>query len=224
VLKVVLWPHNQVLKGPSSAHWLGTDNFGRDLLSRLIVGARASAMIGIVALFIAAMIGMSMGLLAGYFGGWVNIIIIRVVDVLMSFPMIILALIIATLLGGGLLNVMIALGIAIAPGYARLMHGMVLSLKHADYILAGRAVGNYNARLMFLHILPNCFPPLIVLVTISIGVAILSESGLSYLGVGITPPTPAWGAMVFDGYLYLNTNPILSLVPGLSIMLVVFAF
>jgi ABC-type dipeptide/oligopeptide/nickel transport system permease subunit len=138
--------------------------------------------------------------------------------------MILLALLIAALLGGGLLNVMIAIGISMIPGYVRLMCGLVLSAKESDYILAGLSLGSSNLRLMIKHILPNCFPPLIVLITIQIGAAILSEAGLSYLGIGITPPAPAWGAMVNEGYKYLVTNPILSFIPGVSIMLVVFAF
>ena len=215
---------DKVLAPPSSEHLLGTDNIGRDTLSRIIVGARVSLMVGVVALGIAALIGMTAGLLAGYFGGVANVIIMRIVDALMSFPMIVLALLIASLLGGGLKNVMIALGIAMIPGYARLMRSLVLSVKENDYILAGHSLGASNLRLMLRHIAPNCFPPLIVLVTMQIGIAILSESGLSYLGVGITPPAPAWGAMVNDGYKYLTKNPLLSFAPGLAIMIVVFAF
>jgi len=135
-----------------------------------------------------------------------------------------LALIIAALLGGGLFNVMIALGIAMIPGYARLMCGLVLSLKESDYVLAERSLGSSNIRIMMRHIFPNSMPPLIVLITMQIGSAILAEAGLSYLGIGITPPTASWGAMVNDGFKYLITNPLLSFVPGLAIMLVVFAF
>ena len=214
----------QILKSPSKEHLLGTDHLGRDTLSRIIYGSRNSLMVGVVALAIAAIIGMTAGMLAGYFSGWVNIIIMRMVDALMSFPMILLALLIAALFGGGLRNVMIAIGIAMIPGYARMMCGMVLSEKEADYVLAERSMGAGNMRIMFGHILPNCFPPLIVLITIQIGAAILTEAGLSYLGIGITPPAPAWGAMVNDGYRYLVTNPLLSFAPGLAIMLVVFAF
>jgi len=142
----------------------------------------------------------------------------------MSFPMILLALLIAGLLGNGLLNVMIALGIALIPAYARLMCGQVLSIRENDYIMAGRSMGASNGRLMFRHIMPNSFPPLIVLITMQIGSAILAEAGLSYLGIGITPPAPSWGAMVNGGFKYLLTNPLLSFIPGLAIMLVVFAF
>jgi peptide/nickel transport system permease protein len=212
------------LETPSAKHWLGTDQFGRDTLSRLIDGAGNSLMVGVVALGIAAGIGIIAGMLAGYLGGWVYAVIMRIVDALMSFPMILLALIIAGLLGSGLLNVMIALGIALVPAYARLMCGEVLSIRENDYIMAERSLGSSDWRLMFRHILPNAFPPLIVLVTMQIGAAILAVAGLSYLGIGISPPTPDWGSMVNDGFPYLITNPLLSFVPGVAIMLVVFGF
>jgi ABC-type dipeptide/oligopeptide/nickel transport system permease subunit len=181
-------------------------------------------LVGVVALCIAAGIVIIGCMLAGFFGGWVNAIIMRIVDALMSFPMILLALLIAGLLGSGLTNVMIALGIALIPAYARLMCGQVLSIRENDYILAGRAMGSSNWRQMFRHILPNSFPPLIVLITMQIGSAILAEAGLSYLGIGITPPDPSWGAMVNGGFKYLLSNPLLSFIPGLAIMIVVFAF
>jgi len=215
---------DQNLRQPSRDYLLGTDSLGRDTLSRLLYGSRNSLMVGVVALLIAAIFGMSMGLLAGYFGGWVNTIIMRFIDSLMCFPMILLALVIATLLGGGMKNVMIALGIAMLPGYARLMCGQVLSVKENDYVLAEHAVGAGDARVMLRHVLPNCFPPLIVMVTMQIGAAILAEAGLSFLGIGIEPPAAAWGLMVEDGRVFLLTNPILSFAPGLAIMVVVFAF
>ena len=214
----------EILQQPSSAHILGTDFLGRDTASRLIYGARMSLMVGVVALGIAAILGITAGMLAGFLGGWVYAIIMRLVDALMAFPMILLALLLAGLLGGGLKNVMIALGIALIPGYARLMCGQVLAIRENDYVMAGKSMGASNWRLMFRHILPNAFPPLIVLVTMQIGAAILAEAGLSYLGIGISPPTATWGSMVSDGFKYLRTNPLLSFVPGLAIMVVVFAF
>jgi peptide/nickel transport system permease protein len=214
----------QRLLNPSAQHLLGTDALGRDLMSRLIYGSRNSLMVGIIALGVAATLGMSMGLIAGYFSGWVSTVIMGFVDALMCFPMILLALVIASLLGGGMRNVMIALGIAMLPGYARLMCGQVLSIKENDYVLAEHAAGASNMRVMLRHILPNCFPPLIVLATMQIGAAILAEAGLSFLGVGIEPPAAAWGLMVEDGRKFLLTNPLLSFAPGLAIMLVTFAF
>jgi len=214
----------QVLLNPSAQHWLGTDTIGRDILSRVIYGSQNSLLVGIVALAIASLIGMSLGLTAGYFGGWTNNIIMRIVDALMCFPMILMALVIAALLGGGLKNVMLALGIALIPGYARLMCAQVLSVKENDYIAAEHSLGAGNLRIMLRHIFPNCMPALIVLVTMQLGSAILAEAGLSFLGVGIQPPAAAWGSMVNDGRQYLLTNPILSFAPGIAIMLTVFSF
>jgi peptide/nickel transport system permease protein len=215
---------NQALLMPSHAHLLGTDSVGRDTLSRLIYGTRNSLMVGVVSVGIASTFGMLMGLIGGYFGGWAYTIIMRIVDTLMCFPMIVLALLISALLGSGMRNVMIALGIAILPGYARLMCGQVLSIKENDYIMAEHSMGANNMRVMLSHVLPNCFPPLIVLVTMQLGAAILAEAGLSFLGVGLEPPAAAWGTMVSDGRMFLLTNPILSFAPGLAIVLVVFAF
>lgn len=218
-------PHfSQSLQTPSREFLLGTDNIGRDTLSRLIHGSRISLMVGVVALGIAAVIGMILGLVAGYFGGFWNAIIMRSMDVLMAFPMILLAMLIAGLLGGGLKNVMIALGIALVPGYARLMCAQVLSIKENDYILAERAMGSSNLRIMLRHIFPNCLPPFIVLMTMVMGSTMLAEAGLSFLGIGIEAPAAAWGSMVSDGYKFVMTNPLLSLAPGAALMLVVLAF
>jgi peptide/nickel transport system permease protein len=214
----------EVLLGPSSQHLLGTDSLGRDTLSRIIYGSRNSLMVGVVALCIAASIGMSIGLLAGYFGGWINAVLMRFIDALMVFPMILLALLIAALMGGGLKNVMIALGLALIPGYARLMCAQVLSVKEFDYIMAEHAAGASNLRIMLRHIFPNCLPPLIILFTMQMGAAILAEAGLSFLGIGIEPPGAAWGTMVNDGRQYLLTNPLLSFAPGAALMLTVFGF
>jgi len=214
----------QALKSPSAAHWLGTDAIGRDTLSRIIYGTRTSLMIGIVAISIAAFLGMIMGLLAGYFGGKTYAFFMRFIDAQMCFPPILMALVVAGILGSGLKNVVIAIGISLIPAYGRLMCAQVLTVKENDYVLAARAAGASNVRIMMRHVVPNCFPPLIVLITMNIGMAILSEAGLSFLGLGIAPPGAAWGAMVNDGYLYLKTHPILSFAPGFAIMLVVFAF
>ena len=181
-------------------------------------------MVGFISVGIASIIGVTLGVISGYFGGIVNMFIMRAMDAFMCFPMILLALVIAAVLGGGIHNVIIALSVAIIPGYARVTHGLTLSIRENDYIMAGRSMGSNNWRLMFRHILPNAFPPLIVLITMQIGAAILAEAGLSYLGIGITPPDPSWGAMVNDGFKFLRVNPLLSFIPGIAIMLVVFAF
>ena len=212
------------LQQPSMQHFLGTDRQGRDSLSRLIYGSRTALMVGFGSVLLAGVIGVSLGLIAGYIGGITNIIIMRVMDALMGFPMILLALVIAAVLGSGVLNVIIALSVATLPGYARVMHGLTLALKENDYVLAQRSMGSGTFRTMFLHILPNGLPPMIVLITLQLGALILAEAGLSFLGVGIQAPDVAWGYMVADGRRYLLTYPWLSLAPGVAIMLVVFAF
>jgi ABC-type dipeptide/oligopeptide/nickel transport system permease subunit len=215
---------DKTLLKPNWEHLLGTDALGRDTLSRIVYGTRTSLMVGFIAIAIASSVGMTLGLLAGYFGGLVNMVIMRLIDALMAFPIILKALIISALLGGGLKNVMIALGVGLISVYARLMCGQVLSVRENDYVLAGQVIGASNLRVMLRHVLPNCFPPLIVMLTLNMGAAILAEAGLSFLGIGIEAPGAAWGSMVADGYQYLLTHPVLSFAPGFAIMLVVLAF
>jgi ABC-type dipeptide/oligopeptide/nickel transport system permease subunit len=207
---------------PSREYPLGTDIQGRDTLSRLIYGTRTVLMVGFITVTVAGVIGVTLGLIAGFFGGIANMVIMRAVDALMAFPMLLLALLLSAVLGGGIQNVIIALSIALVPGYARVTHGLTLSIKENDYILAERAMGASNKRSMFGHILPNALPPMIVMVTAQLGTLILAEAALSFLG--IKPPGAAWGSMVSDGYQYLLSNPLLSFAPGFAIMLVVFAF
>jgi ABC-type dipeptide/oligopeptide/nickel transport system permease subunit len=209
---------------PSQEHWLGTDYLGRDTLSRVIYGSRISLIIGFFAVGIAAAIGMAMGLTAGYFGGITYALIMRFIDAIMAFPGILLALIIASITGGGIRNVIIALGVGLVPGFARLMCGQVLSVRENDYVTACQGMGATNLRIMLRHVVPNCFPVIMVTVTMMLGMTILAEAGLSFLGVGVRPPTAAWGSMVNDGYRYLSANPVLSFAPGVAIMLVVFSF
>jgi peptide/nickel transport system permease protein len=212
------------LQSPSSKHLLGTDLQGRDTLSRLIFGSRTALMVGFGSVLVAGIAGVVLGLTAGFVGGVVNMIIMRIMDALMGFPMVILALLIAAVIGTGVGNVIIALSVATLPGYARVMHGLTIAVKENDYILAQRSIGSGSLRAMFRHVLPNCLPPMIVLITLQLGALILAEAGLSFLGLGITPPEASWGAMVSDGRRYLLTYPWLSLAPGAAIMLVVFAF
>ena len=212
------------LKQASGEHLLGTDKLGRDVLSRIIYGTRVSLWVGVVAVSIACTIGMSLGLVAGYFTGWINNIIMRLMDTLMALPPIVLSIAIAGLLGGGLRNVTISIGISMVPTYCRLMCGQVLSIKENDYVLAAIANGASNLRIMLFHLLPNAFPSILVLITLNMGITILAEASLSFLGIGISPPAPTWGAMVSDGYRYLLTNPILSIAPGIAVMLVVLSF
>ncbi len=216
--------YDNTLLQPTREHLLGTDTIGRDTLSRIIYGARTSLVIGIITVSCASAVGMILGLMAGHFGGWTYIIIMRLIDALMSFPMILLALVVAALLGGGMRNVIIALSIALTPGYTRLMCGQALSVKENEYVLAGRALGASNLRIMLRHILPNCISPIIVVMSMMLGTTILAEAGLSFLGIGIVPPTAAWGSMINNGRQYLLTHPILSFAPGFVIMLVVLSF
>jgi ABC-type dipeptide/oligopeptide/nickel transport system permease subunit len=215
---------SKTLLQPCKDHLLGTDALGRDLLSRLIYGTRIALLVGVIAVGAAAIIGMTVGLVAAYFGGWISIILMRVIDSLMAFPMILLALLIAGILGGGLKNVILALSIGLTPSYARLMYGQAVSIRENDYVLAERSMGATNIRIMLNHIFPNCLPPLIVQITMMIGMAILAEASLSFLGVGIKPPEAAWGTIVYEGYQYLRTHPTLSLIPGIAVMMVVFSF
>jgi peptide/nickel transport system permease protein len=215
---------NSALQGPSQSHWLGTDSLGRDTLSRMLYGARTSLEIGLIVVLIASFVGITLGILAGYFGGWTYTIIMRLTDALMSFPMILLALMIAALLGGGMRNVIIALSIGLLPTYIRLMCGQVLSVKQNEYITAGRTIGAPDLHIMIRHVFPNSVPPIIIFMTLMLGSTILAEASLSFLGIGIQSPTAAWGSMVNDGRDYLLTLPVLSCAPGLAIMLVVFAF
>jgi peptide/nickel transport system permease protein len=212
------------LQQPSAAHLLGTDVLGRDTLSRLIWGARTAVMVGFLTVAFSAIVGTIFGTLAGYYSGPVNMIIMRITDIFMPFPMIVLALLFASVLGGGMLNIILALGIAVTPAYVRVICGMSLSVKENDYIMAEKAMGASNLRIMLRHILPNSFAPIIVTITLQLGFVILSEASLSFLGIGIRPPMAAWGSMVNDGYRQLTRVPILSFAPGLAIMLVVFAF
>jgi peptide/nickel transport system permease protein len=213
-----------VLAQPSREHLLGTDHLGRDLLSRVIYGSQVSLWVGFIAVGISSTIGITLGLIAGYFGRWVNNIIMRFIDAMMCIPGLVLALAIGTALGGGLKNVMIALGVALVPGYCRLMCAQVLSIKETDYVTASRALGSNDINIMLRHVLPNSFPPLLVLITLQLGTAILTEASLSFLGVGVTAPQASWGAMVSNGYKYLINNPLMSTAPGIAIMLVVLAF
>jgi peptide/nickel transport system permease protein len=212
------------LQQPSAAHWLGTDEMGRDVLSRIIYGSQIALLVGVVVVTVSGAVGMLLGLIAGYFGGWIETIIMRFMDALMSLPPLILMLAISVMLGGGLKNVLAALAVGFMPTYCRLMCGQVLSTKENDYIMAANVIGANHFRIMFRHLVPNVFPTLFVMVTMDLGFAILAEASLSFLGIGINPPTATWGAMINNGQRYLFTNPLLSIAPGMAIVLAVLAF
>jgi ABC-type dipeptide/oligopeptide/nickel transport system permease subunit len=212
------------LQSPSHAHWLGTDELGRDFLTRVIYGAQISLLVGVVAVSLAGAVGMVLGLIAGYFGGWVSNIIMRFIDALLALPPMVLMLAIAAMLGGGLKTVLIAIGIAMMPTYCRLMCGQVLSLKGNDYVTAARAGGAGNLRIMFRHLLPNSLAPMMVLMSVNLGTAILMEATLSYLGIGILPPAATWGIEVSSGQRFILSHPILPFAPCIAITILVLAF
>jgi peptide/nickel transport system permease protein len=210
--------------GPIKFHLLGSDEQGRDILSRLAHGAWISLSIGLIVVSIGLFIGVPMGLVSGYFGGTLDLIVQRVVDVMLSFPGILLAIVLVATLGTGLTNVMIAVGIAAIPVYARLVRGSVLSLRDREFVEASRALGNHNRRIMLKHILPNALPPIIVQSSLQMAVAILFAAGLGFLGLGARPPEPEWGLMLARGREYLATAPHVATFPGLAIMFVALGF
>lgn len=212
------------LQSPSSEHWMGTDDKGRDVLSRLLYGTRLSLAVGFVAVMIGAVCGIILGLLSGYYGKWVDSIIMRIVDILLAFPGILLALAIVSALGPSLFNVMIAVGVFSIPMFARIVRGSVLTVKKLEYIDAIRSLGASDIRIIFVHILPNIMSPIIVQITMRLATAILSAAGLSFLGVGAQPPSPEWGAMLSGGRDYMFTYPYLAFFPGLAISTLVIGF
>jgi peptide/nickel transport system permease protein len=215
---------SQTLQDPSWEHWLGTDNLGRDTFSRLVYGTRTALYVGFGTVAVAAVLGMALGLLAGFLGGATNTVIMRIMDALMGFPMLILALLLAALMGGGIQNVIIALAIATLPAYARLMCSETLSVRENEYIMAQHAIGSKRLRTMARHVLPNAFQPSLVLITTMLGTVILAEAALSFIGIGIQPPGAAWGSMAADGYRHLESHPQLAFAPAIAITIVVFAF
>lgn len=212
------------LQAPSAEHWLGTDELGRDVVSRIIYGARVSLTIGLVPTLISMTIGTILGLFAGFYGGKVDFIIMRLADVMLAFPSLLLAMVVMYTMGGGLVNIFIALSLVNWASTARIVRSQTLSLKEKEYVEAARSIGVKKWTIMMRHILPNCIPSLIVLFTLNIPSAILSESSLSFLGVGAQPPSASWGLMVVRGKKYLFSEPWLSLAPCVAIMIVVIAF
>ncbi len=209
------------LQQPSPDHLMGTDRFGRDIFSRVVWAGQTSLPIGLVAVAIGVLLGVSLGLLAGYYGGWIDAVIMRAVDLLLAFPGILLALAIIAILGGSLINLMIAVGISSIPDYVRITRGTVLSVKEREFVLAARVIGCRGPAIMLRHILPNVVAPLIVLATLGMAAAIITGSALSFLGLGIKPPTPEWGNMLAEGREFLQHAPWVAFFPGAAIMLTV---
>lgn len=212
------------LQAPSARHWLGTDPLGRDMLSRIVYGSRYSLLTGLVSVGIAALLGTVLGLVSGFYGKWTDMIIMRFMDMLLAFPGILLAIAIISVLGRGLFNAMIAVGLYSIPSFARVVRGSVLSLREQEFVQGARAVGATNARIIFRHILPNITTPVIVLSTMRLGTTILAAAALSFIGLGAQPPTPEWGAMLSGGRDYLRVAPHITTFPGLAILLAVIGF
>jgi peptide/nickel transport system permease protein len=213
-----------IRKAPSAAHWLGTDDLGRDILARMIWGAQASLMAGVFSVAIAVVIGVPFGLLAGYFGGWVDMVISRVTEALLAMPFLIMAIALAAFLGPSLTNAMIAIGLSAMPLFVRLSRGQVLAVKTEEYVEGARAVGLNHLEIMVRYILPNIVAPIIVQATLTIATAIIAEASLSFLGLGQQPPSPSWGSMLNVAKNFLSQAPWMAMWPGAAIFLVVIGF
>ncbi|WP_039944221.1 nickel transporter permease [Thermicanus aegyptius] len=209
---------------PNGEHWFGTDDFGRDILSRVIYGARISLLIGISSVTGSILVGAFLGLLAGYYGRWVDTLISRMFDMLLAFPAILLAIAIVAILGPSLFNALLAISIVNIPTYGRLMRARVLSLREEEYVQAAKAVGLKERRILFRHILPNSLTPILVQGTMGIGSAVLEAAALGFLGLGAQPPEPEWGKMLADARNYITQAPWLSIFPGLAVMVTVLSF
>jgi peptide/nickel transport system permease protein len=213
-----------IRKAPSAAHWMGTDENGRDVLSRVVFGARASLLAGVVSVLIAAGIGVPAGLLAGFAGGWMDVLLSRIVDAMLACPFLILAIALAAFLGPDLTNAMIAIGVSTAPRFMRVTRAATLDASSNEYVEAARAIGNPAWRVAVRHVLPNIVPPIMVQGTLAIAAAIIAEASLSFLGLGQQPPDPSWGSMLNSAQRFLSQAPWLAVFPGLAIFLAVLSF
>lgn len=216
--------HADRFQPPSSKYWLGTDDHGRDILSRIIYGARISLSVGFLSVVGSVVVGSTLGILAGYYGRWIDTIISRIFDIMLAFPSILLAIAIVSVLGPSLKNALIAIAIINVPNFGRLIRSKVLSIKEDEYIMAARGIGMKDTRILFSHILPNSMAPVIVQGTLAIATAILEAAALGFLGLGAEPPEPEWGKMLSDAKNYIQTAPWTMVFPGLAIMLTVLGF
>ncbi|MCK4259186.1 MAG: ABC transporter permease [Halanaerobiales bacterium] len=212
------------LDAPSKAHWFGTDKLGRDILSRMIYGSRISLLVGLVAVGISGTIGVLIGSIAGYYGKWIDNLLMRIVDILLAFPSILLAIALVAVLGPSLFNVILAISLVSWVGYARMVRGEFLSLKQQEFVEGARSLGAPDMKIIFRHILPNAISPVIVLATLGMAGAIISESSLSFLGLGVQPPTPSWGGMLSEGRTVIRQAWWVPTFPGIAIMFTVLAF
>lgn len=211
----------EFLEAPSSTHWLGTDDLGRDLFSRIVYGARISIFVGLSTVLLATVIGVVLGLLAGYYGGWIDNLIMRYIDLQWAFPNFIIAVYLVAVFGTGLTNVIVAITLAFLDDFARVVRSMVLSIREEDYIMAARSIGASDGRILLGHILPNTTAPVIVQATVSVSYAILAEAGLSFLGLGVQPDTPTWGLILSDARTFFSRAWWLAVFPGLAITVTV---
>lgn len=215
--------YTKMMLDPSRSHPFGTDNFGRDILSRVIHGAGISLRLGLLGTVVGATVGTVVGAVSGFYGGWVDTLIMRLLDVQLAFPGLLLAIIIIAILGVGEINVIIAIGVFSIPTFARVIRGTLLSLREQDFVLAARSVGVPNRRLLFVHLLPNALAPILVLSTIRLGTSILTAASLGFLGLGVRPPAPEWGTMLSEGRNYMQLAPHIAIFPGLAILVTVVA-
>jgi peptide/nickel transport system permease protein len=212
------------IKAPSGEHVFGTDHFGRDLLSRVLYGGRVSLWVGVLSVVLAAMFGIILGAVGGYFGGRIDYVIVLIMDALISFPVLLLAIGLMAVMGPGVKNIIIALALVFIPTYGRVVRGSVLSIRQKEYIEAARNAGSGDLKIIFLHVLPNTMAPLIVVTTMGVASAILIEAALSFLGLGVPPPAPSWGNILSDGRNFISQAPWLTIFPGLAITLTVLGF
>ena len=215
---------DQKLLPPTAAHWLGTDHLGRDILARLAYGGRLSLLIGFAAVGVGLTIGVPLGTLCGYYGGWLDLVIQRIIDVFLSLPGFLLALSLVAVLGVGITNVILAVGLGVVPAFARLTRASTLSIRQRPYVDAARTAGARGPSIIMRHVLPNALPPVVVQATLGLGATLLTAAGLGFLGLGVQQPTPEWGAMLGEGRSYIFSNPNLATFPGLAIFLTVLAF